>query len=117
MAADRDCDFRVSFERICDSAQRIATSYRLPGDISRLTGVPAHRIEEILRNQMINPVDDNCGECKAAVPLNARQQVFWYPNSSGKVVMVGKKKLDADIPGVWKRVCGPCLLSLRPETR
>jgi hypothetical protein len=105
----------VTFESLCDSAQRIANSYSLPGDISRLTGVPAHRIEEILRDQMINPVDDKCGECKEPVPLTARQQIFWYPNPSGKVVVANRKKVAADSPGVWKRVCGTCLNQLRPQ--
>jgi hypothetical protein len=49
---------------------------------------------------MIRPVDDNCGECKKPVGKSDRQQIFLYP------------KLKA-----WKRVCGPCLLKLRPETR
>lgn len=107
----------VTFEQICDHAQNVANSYSLPGDISRLTGVPAHRIEEILRDQMIKPVDDKCGECEETVHIAARQQLFWYPNPSGKVVAVGKKKVAADHPGAWKRVCGTCLNQLRPQAR
>jgi hypothetical protein len=66
---------------------------------------------------MIRPVDDNCGECKEPVKRDARQQVFFYPSSGQKVVKLTVKKLAANCPGVWRRVCGPCLLKLRPETR
>jgi hypothetical protein len=48
---------------------------------------------------MLKPVDDNCGECKKPVGKSDRQQIFMYPK-------VG-----------WKRVCGPCLMKLRPASR
>jgi hypothetical protein len=65
----------------------------------------------------MKPVDDNCGECDKPVHVAVRQQIFFYPSSGEKIVKLAQKKLTADSPGVWRRVCGPCLLKLRPETR
>jgi hypothetical protein len=66
---------------------------------------------------MLQPADNNCGECDQPVKLDARQQIFFYPSSGQKVVKLRTKKPTVASPGVWRRVCGPCLLKLRPETR
>lgn len=94
----------MTFERLCDLSQRIANSHNLPGDVSRLTGLPEHRVEEILC-VMIKPVDNNCGECKAPVGLSERQQIFPYPPEKRGQALI------------WKRVCGSCLQKIRPTLR
>lgn len=39
----------LTFQQLCELANRIATRYQLPGDVARLTGLPEKRVKEILR--------------------------------------------------------------------
>jgi hypothetical protein len=40
----------LTFEALCELANRVATGYQLPDDVARLTGLPEKRVQEILRN-------------------------------------------------------------------
>jgi hypothetical protein len=39
----------LTFQQLCELANRIAISYKLPADVARLTGLSEKRAEEILR--------------------------------------------------------------------
>lgn len=39
----------LTFQQLCELANRVATSYKLPADVARLTGLSEKRAEEILR--------------------------------------------------------------------